>query len=77
VTKVIRLGSFERVRKFIKITEKLPFELDLQQQRNVVDGKSLMGALTLNLCENIEMIIYSDESKEVTEFLNEISELIV
>jgi phosphotransferase system HPr-like phosphotransfer protein len=77
MTKTIRLSSFEKVSKFVKIAEKLPFEIDLQQQRNIIDGKSLVGVMTLNLCNTIEMIMYSDETEELVRFLEDISEFIV
>ncbi|SHF62704.1 PTS HPr component phosphorylation site [Caldanaerobius fijiensis DSM 17918] len=73
----VDLHSIDRVKEFVEITSKYPFELDLISGRYVVDAKSIMGIFSLNLSKPIELVIHSDDEAEVAKFMEEIKEYVV
>lgn len=69
---LINLDTFEKIKKFISMTERLDYDLDLISGRYVVDGKSIMGIFSLDLSRPIEVNILNyngDYPKELEEFL--------
>ena len=58
----VQLDSFEKIKDFINITNKLDYDLDLVADKYIVDGKSIMGILSLDLSKPIMVqIINSNE----------------
>jgi len=53
----IFLNSVDKVKQFVNIASKLDCDLDLSSGRYMIDGKSIMGILSLNLSKPIEMNI--------------------
>ena len=46
----IRLSMMtDRVKRFVSIVERYPFDIDLRSGRDVVDAKSIMGMMALGL----------------------------
>lgn len=69
---LIKLDSFEKIKRFIKITSQLDYDLDLVSGRYVVDGKSLMGIFSLDLSKTIEVHLpdgIDTYPKELEEFM--------
>jgi hypothetical protein len=69
---LIKLDTFEKIRRFIDITGSLDYDIDLISGRYVVDGKSMMGIFSLDLSEPIEVQVqnYRDfYPKELEEFM--------
>ena len=68
-TTKILLSSINDVKSFIGIIGKYDFEADLASERYVVDAKSIMGILSLDLSKPIAVKVYSDDCDD---FLKEI-----
>jgi hypothetical protein len=69
---LIKLDTFEKIRRFIDITGSLDYDIDLISGRYVVDGKSIMGIFSLELSKPIEVHVlnYRDiYPKELEEFM--------
>jgi Phosphotransferase system, HPr-related proteins len=64
------LDTFEKIKRFINVANRLDCELDLISGRYVVDGKSIMGIFSLDLSNPIEVRIISQNS-QVPEELDE------
>lgn len=70
----ISLSSIQDLKSFVSATCKCDYEIDLVSDRYVVDAKSIMGIISLDLSKPIEVKIYSDECDE---FIDEIKTFIV
>ena len=70
---LVRLSLVENVNKFVNIVSHYPFEMDLRAGRHVVDAKSILGILSLDLSRPITLEIYSENCddllKEIQPFL--------
>lgn len=65
----IMLKSIEDVKNLVNLTARFPFDIDLCSHRYVVDGKSIMGVLSLDHSKPIEVTIHSDDCAELLEEL--------
>ena len=70
----ILLSMAERVKKFVGIVSKYPYDIDLRSGRFVIDAKSLLGIFSLDLSKPIVLEIYSDNCDDL---LAELKEYIV
>jgi phosphotransferase system HPr-like phosphotransfer protein len=78
MTKKVLIGTIDSVKKFVNITTKQSFDIDLVSGRYVIDAKSIMGIFSLDLTKPIELRIQEDaDAAEVETFLNEISFVLV
>jgi phosphocarrier protein HPr len=69
---LIKLDTFDKIRKFVDLTGQLEYDLDLISGRYVVDGKSIMGIFSLDLSKPIEVNVYNSNGgypKELEEFI--------
>ncbi|MDD3172898.1 MAG: HPr family phosphocarrier protein [Herbinix sp.] len=69
---LISLDTFEKIKKFVDITSRLDYDLDLISGRYVVDGKSIMGIFSLDLTNLIEVRVISQKDlypKELEDFM--------
>lgn len=70
----LMLDSIDRVKSFVELVSRYPFEIDLISGRYTVNAKSIMGIFSLDLSKAITMEIHSDDCQN---FLNEIKPFIV
>ena len=55
----------ENVKTFVSAVSKYPYDIDLRAGRYVVDAKSLLGILSLDLSKPIAMEIYADDCADL------------
>lgn len=72
----INLNDFTKARKFSNETSKFVSEIDVIRGRYVVDGKSAMGILTIDLSKPIDVEIHSDDPYEIKRFNDIMTEFI-
>ncbi len=60
----LKLDSIERIKKFNKTVSKYHCDFDLEQGRYYIDGKSMMGLLSLDLNSPIELHFQANEDEE-------------
>ena len=70
----LSLDSIDKIKAFVNIVSGYPYDFDLSSGRYVVDAKSIMGILSLDLSEPVALSIHAadgiDELKEqLTPFL--------
>ena len=70
----IKLPLAENVKAFVNVVNKYPYDIDLRAGRYVVDAKSILGILSLDLAKPITMEIYADDCADL---LADISSFIV
>ena len=69
----VTLNTIEKVNRFVKIANEFDCDIDVVSDRYVLNAKSILGILSLNLLKPIKIIIHSDSEKMVKRF-NEIME---
>ncbi len=65
----ILLSSINDVKTFVNVVSKYDFDVDLSSERYVVDAKSIMGILSLDLSKPIKVDIHSDDCEAFLEEL--------
>ena len=66
----IRLQSVEDAKKFVTLTTECDFDVDLYDNSIVVDAKSIIGVLSMDL-RHVLTVRYSGENEELEAFLDE------
>jgi len=57
----VKLNRTDAVRRFVNITNRFPYAIELRQDRFVVDAKSLLGIFSLDLTRPLTVDIYADQ----------------
>ena len=70
-TATIMLSSIEAVKKFVNITNRYDFPINLTTDKYKIDAKSIMGVFSLDLSKPVTIQIESDV---VGKFMEEIKE---
>ena len=73
-TATIRINAINDVKDFVSIVMDCQYDVDIVSGRYTVDAKSIMGLFSLDLSNDLEIKIHSDDCGE---FLDEISRFIV
>ena len=73
-SKKIRLNTINDVKDFVNAVTLCDFEVDLVSGRYAIDAKSIMGIVSLDLSQPVDMVIHTDECGG---FLEKISRFIV
>lgn len=61
----VLVDSFEKVQKFVSITNGFQHDIDLLSGRNVyLDAKSIMGILSCNIVEPLTVIVNCNNEEE-------------
>lgn len=64
----IRLKDIDKIKKFLAMVNTFNCDIDVSKGRYIVDGKSLLGILTLDLSFPINVEIHSDDQEEIKRF---------
>lgn len=67
----IMLSSIESVKKFVSITTKYDFQINLTTDKYKIDAKSIMGVFSLDLSKPVTLEVESDAAAD---FLAEIEQ---
>lgn len=63
----INLTDYEHAIEFIQLTNQYDANFDIRQNRMFVDGKSLLGVLSLDLSKDIFLYLDNDFDEKVFE----------
>ena len=68
----IKLSFAEEVKTFVNIVNRYPYDMDLRAGRHVVDAKSILGIVSLDLSRPIALEVYAescdDLEKDIEQF---------
>jgi len=67
--KILRLNNINDVKKFVALTSTKDYKITLESDDFIVDAKSIMGVLSLDLTKPLKLKAYSDTTAD---FLREI-----
>ena len=73
IKKYIFLNNVDKVEKFINDIAIINSRVDLVYEDNIYDAKSILMILSINLCEKLKLVLYSNNEDEIRKF-NEIAE---
>ena len=66
----IRLDSIDKIRDFVNTVNRFKTDFDLSSGRYIIDAKSIMGILSIDLSRELTLTIHdSDEMPEIMEAL--------
>ena len=68
--KKIKLTELDEVKEFVRAAEQCDFDIDVFYNRVIIDAKSILGVLSLDLTR-VLTVSYSGENQEFEEFLDE------
>lgn len=66
---IIRLNATEEVKEFVQAAGKCDFDIDISYNRVVIDAKSILGILSMDLTKPLFVKCYGD-SPEFEQVLN-------
>ncbi|MDD2958651.1 MAG: HPr family phosphocarrier protein [Lachnospiraceae bacterium] len=67
--KKIKLSEFNEVRDFVRAAEKCDYDVDVFYNRVIIDAKSLMGVLSLDLTRELT-VKFSEEDMNFANVLD-------
>lgn len=70
ITKRVLIDTIPKVKDFVQQTVKFMHEVDVGSGRYIVDGKSLMALLSLNLSEPVAISYAEDDAGLADAFLS-------
>ncbi len=73
ITTLVLLNNIENVNHFVAKMSEKDYDIDLSSGKYLVNGKSMMGVLSLDLTKPVTVIAETDDET----FLEEIDEYIV
>ena len=71
----VNINSIEKVKKFVNVITIYDNDFDLVCDRYVIDAKSIMGIFSVDLSQNLKLIIQKDT--DIDAILADIDEFIV
>ena len=66
----VNLNNIESAKKFVEICNYYQSEINVYSGRYIIDGKSILGILSLNLLNPVEVEIASKNDVEADIFIN-------
>ena len=71
----ISLNSIEKIKSFVNAVAKFDYDFDLVSGRYIIDAKSIMGILSLDLSKPIDLNIHAE--KDIEEILEALKPYLV
>ena len=66
----VNLNNIESAKKFVEICNYYQSDINVYSGRYIIDGKSILGILSLNLLNPVEVEIASKNDVEADSFIN-------
>ena len=67
-TWVIKLNSLEKVKRFVDKATTFECDVDVLYRRYILDAKSIMALLSVDLTEPLKVVIHTDDYDELKRF---------
>lgn len=66
----VTLNTIENVRKFVDTCQSFKEEVDVSSGRYIIDAKSIMGLMSINLLYPVEVTIQSKDEIIIKDFMS-------
>ena len=76
---LVKMNSIENAKEFCQITSSTPYkdiDIDLKCGRYVIDAKSILGILSVDLMNQMKVVFHGEKNDEIR-FKNEIQKFLV
>ena len=70
---IVLLNSLEKVKRFVNKATTFECDIDVLYRRYILDAKSIMALLSVDLMQPLKVVIHSDDEDELERF-NEMME---
>lgn len=67
----LMLDSIDRVKSFVELVSRYPFEIDLISGRYTVNAKSIMGIFSLDLSQPVTLAVHEESCGDLMQRLEE------
>ena len=67
-TCIIKLNSLEKVKHFVNEVTTFECDVDVLYRRYILDAKSIMALLSVDLTESLKVMIHTDDYDELKRF---------
>lgn len=71
---VIKLNSLEKVKRFVNEVTTFECDVDVLYRRYILDAKSIMALLSVDLTEPLNAVIHTDNYEELKRFFEMMEE---
>ena len=65
---VIRLNTLEKVKNFVAQMSTFDCDIDVLYRRYILDAKSIMSILSVDLMQPLKVVIHSDDYEDLKKF---------
>ena len=72
----ILINTIDKVKEFVKDAESFSCDIDVVRGRYIVDARSILGILSMDLIKPLMVKIHSDDNQEIMRFLSTMSKYI-
>lgn len=73
----IKLYGVEEVKRFVNTISQYDFDFDLTSGRYIIDAKSMIGIFSLDLKNDLILVIHCDDEKVLDEVIDNLEGFIV
>lgn len=73
----IKLNTIDDVKEFVNVCSKYDVDIDVKQGKFTVDGKSILGIFSLNLMDQLDVYILTQDEIVIRDFKQKICRWIV
>lgn len=73
----IELNGVNKVKDFSNMVHNSDLDIDLANEKYIVDAKSIMGIFSLDLTKPLSLRIHSEDTVKIESFLDTIKDFIV
>lgn len=70
----ILLNSVDKVKSFVGVAQGFSGDIDVLSGKYIIDGKSIMGLLSLDLTRELELVLMGDTKETEVSFKNALTE---
>ena len=74
-TKNYILKTGEAVQSYIRLAKRFGGDIDLVSGTSIIDGKSLLGVLSLRLQDGVRIIVRTDSPEKAEQFFSELAQI--
>lgn len=69
-TRNIQFSNMEEVMEFCSVCKNIKADIDVKHKNKWVDAKSLLGLMSLDLGEKLELVVYGEETENVDQYFS-------
>lgn len=69
-TRNIQFSNMEEVMDFCSVCKNIKADIDVRHKNKWIDAKSLLGLMSLDIGEKLELVVYGEETEDVDKYFS-------